>query len=73
MYLIKSLSYATYALTPNVTDLHFIGCYAWCQCYFTEHQLPCLELARIMLHVIFLCMLSAAIMSYVMCCSHAQK
>ena len=68
----KPHTYASYPLTLNVTDLRLIGCYAYCHCHFMEHQLSCLELACMIFHITFICMLSVTTMSYVMCCSHAH-
>ena len=72
--LLKSLTYASYASTVDATDLLYIGCYAYCRCYYTEHQLSCLEVASMISHLIFLCMLSTSVftMSYVLCYSHAH-
>ena len=72
--LLKSLTYAIYASTPDVTDLGYIGYYAYCHCYYTEHQLSCLEVASMISHLIFPCTLSTSVstMSYVLCYSHAH-
>ena len=69
----KFVTYASYALTSDVTDLWLIGYYTQCHCYFTEHSLSNLDLACMILHVTSICMLHVAPMPYVMCCSHAHQ
>ena len=69
--LIKPHTYASYALSPYMTNLCFIGCYAYCHYYCTEHQLSCLELTC-MIFITLLCIRSATTMMYVIECSHAH-
>jgi len=54
--LLKPLTYAHYASTPDVFALYFIDCYAQCHCYFTEHKFTGLDL-ECMISITFISML----------------